>query len=287
MTPFTLTLPGGRLLSVERPVVMAVINATPDSFYEGSRCNRAGEAAAVAERLVSEGADWLDIGGCSTRPGADLPGEAEEIDRIGRALCEVRKAVGKAVPVSVDTFRANVAREAIENLGADIINDISGGLLDENMFATAAAVKAPYILTHTRGTPAEMQSLTDYPSGVTAGVVAELQHRLDMLELEGVNDIIVDPGLGFAKTLEQNYRLLTGVDEIRRLLSRPVLIGLSRKSMITRLLEIEADRALAPTMALNLVALSGGAAIIRVHDAREGSQAVKLALALANKFPQL
>lgn len=287
MTPFTLTLPGGRLLSVERPVVMAIINATPDSFYEGSRCNRAGEAAAVAERLVSEGADWLDIGGCSTRPGADLPGEAEEIDRIGHALCEVRKAVGKDVPVSVDSFRANVAREAIENLGADIINDISGGLLDENMFATAAAVKAPYILTHTRGTPAQMQSLTDYPSGVMAGVVAELQHRLDILELEGVNDIIVDPGLGFAKTLEQNYRLLNGVDEIRRLLSRPVLIGLSRKSMITRLLEIEAAHALAPTMALNLVALTGGAAIIRVHDAREGYQAVKLALALANKFPQL
>lgn len=287
MTPFTLTLPGGRLLSVERPVVMAIINTTPDSFYKGSRYNQPGEVAAVAERFVSEGADWLDIGGCSTRPGAMLPSEAEETDRIGYALSEIRKAVGNDVPVSVDTFRAKVAREAIENMGADIINDISGGLLDENMFATAAEVKAPYILTHTRGTPDQMQTLTDYPLGVMAGVVAELQHRLDLLELEGVNDVIVDPGLGFAKTLEQNYRLLNGVDEIRRLLSRPVMIGLSRKSMITRLLGIEADRALAPTMALNLVALTRGAAIIRVHDPLEGAQTVKLALALADKFPQL
>ena len=185
----------------------------------------------------------------------------------------MREAVGYDIPVSVDTFRADVARRAVE-WGADIINDISGGLLDEDMFETVADLHVPYILMHMRGTPATMQTMTDY-TDVVADVIGELSHKLSRLEELGVADVIIDPGFGFAKTLDQNYRLLSQLDAFA-ILGRPVLAGMSRKSMLTRLLGIDATEALVPTAIVGALALERGAAILRVHDPREAAQAIAI-----------
>ncbi len=206
MKPFSLNI-RGRLINYERPAVMAIVNATPDSFYAGSRNSSAEEIAERTKRVIDEGADIIDLGAYSSRPGADNVSADEELRRLTVSLEAIRKVNGD-IPVSVDTFRAAVADRCVRELGADIINDISGGNLDPDMFETVARLRSPYILMHMRGTPATMQSMTDYPQGVTAGVIAELAPKLEQLALLGVNDVIVDPGFGFAKTLEQNYRLL-------------------------------------------------------------------------------
>lgn len=275
-TPFSIRL-GYRLLEIDRPVVMAIVNATPDSFFPASRTRGADAVCRRVEALIADGADWIDVGAYSTRPGADDVSPAEELDRLGEALRALR-SVAPTIPVSVDTFRAAVAREAITNLGADIINDISGGDLDPDMFATVAKLRVPYILMHTRGTPATMQTLTDYPpGGVAATVAAELSTKLRVLALEGVADVIVDPGFGFAKTVEQNYELLDSLGELASLLERPMLVGVSRKSMITKPLGITAEEALPATTAIHLAALIQGASILRVHDPRQARQAIEIA----------
>lgn len=265
----------GKLVHHDRPAVMGIINATPDSFFAGSRAAGAAEAAARAAEMKASGADMLDIGACSTRPGAETPDAATEWQRLQPVLEAVREAVGSDMPLSVDTFRADVARKAVEAGLADIVNDVGGGTLDPEMHAAVASLGTPYILTHMRGTPATMQQHCDY-ADVTADVIAELQERLDALTLAGVADVIVDPGFGFAKTLEQNYHLLRDLPAVCSALRRPLLAGLSRKSMATRLLGISADEALPATSVLNMLALQGGAAILRVHDVREAVQVVRM-----------
>lgn len=271
--PFSLNL-HGRLLECNRPQVMGIINVTPDSFFAGSRTVDSDDIEARAAKMIDEGADMLDIGGYSSRPGADdVPPEVEK-ERIATGIKAIRR-VSPSIPVSVDTFRADVAEYAVSECGADIVNDISGGDLDPNMFGTVARLKAPYILMHMCGTPASMSTMTDYVN-VTAEVIARLTEKVDELSLLGVADVIVDPGFGFAKTLEQNYELLKNLSLFTDVLHKPLLVGMSRKSMITRALGIDASQALNGTTVVNTIALMEGAAILRVHDVRQAAEAVKL-----------
>lgn len=241
---------------------MGILNVTSDSFYAGCRVLDEEGILARVRTIRDEGADCVDIGACSTRPGsAPVDPETEE-SRLKIAIDIVRREWSDAV-ISVDTFRADVARRCVE-AGADIINDISGGLLDEAMFDTVADLRVPYILTHMRGTPADMSAQTNY-NDVVADVVTELAFRIKQLRERGVCDIIVDPGFGFAKDTVQNYNLLASLDEICKI-GLPVLVGISRKSMIWRPLGITPADSLPGTIALNSFALLHGASIIRVHD---------------------
>ena len=253
-------------MAIERPQVMGILNVTPDSFYSGSRC---GVDEAVIRRrvrqMIEEGADMIDIGGYSSRRGADDISPEEEYSRLRTGL----KIIAEEAPgviTSVDTFRAEVARRCVEECGAHIINDISGGDLDSNMFATVASLRVPYILMHMRGTPATMTQLTDYEC-VTADVIKDLQAKACKLRLLGVNDIIIDPGFGFSKTVEQNYEVLRRMQEFEAL-GCPLLAGLSRKSMFYKPLGITPEEALNATTAANMLALERGANILRVHDVR-------------------
>lgn len=270
MKPFTLNI-RGNLLRVERPMIMGIINVTPDSFWEGSRAADPDSIACRAAAMIADGADIIDLGACSTRPGAETCDAATEEARIAVGVEAVR-SVSADIPLSVDTFRASVARSAVER-GADIVNDISGGDLDPEMMPTVASLHVPYIMMHMRGTPATMQSMCNYPEGVVAEVVADLSRKIERFRLAGVADIIADPGLGFAKTVGQNYELLRTTAEIEELLGTPVLIGLSRKSMLTRPLGITAAEALEATTAANTLALVNGAAILRVHDVKAAVEA--------------
>ncbi|MCM1110045.1 MAG: dihydropteroate synthase [Clostridium sp.] len=277
MEPFELNIRGS-LRRFDTPQVMGILNVTTDSFYAPSRNCSDKETASRARQIVGEGATIIDIGACSTRPGAEVVSAATEIERLRRALPVVRSEVGDDVLISVDTFRAEVAEVAVGELGADIINDISGSLIDPSMIQTVARLGSPYILTHMRGTPATMQSMTDYgTAGAPAGVVAELSERLALLRAAGVADIIVDPGFGFSKTVAQNYQLLARLPEIGRLLGAlPLLAGLSRKTMFWKPLGLTPDDVLPATTAANTLALAGGAAILRVHDVAAARQAVEV-----------
>lgn len=258
---------------------MGILNATPDSFYADSRVMDRDVARQRVERLISEGADMIDVGAYSSRPGAADVSPAEEMRRL-EAVLEAVRAVSADIPVSVDTFRAEVARKAVTAMGADIINDISGGNLDEGMLQTVLDTHAPYILMHMRGTPATMQQYADYDD-VTADVIAELSVAVDRFSLAGVNDIIIDPGFGFSKTLGQNYRMMRDLDAFG-VFRRPLLVGISRKSMITRLLDIPVSEALNGTTALNVIALQRGASILRVHDVAAACEARAIVEALEN-----
>lgn len=271
--PFSLNLKG-RLAEYDHPAVMGILNVTPDSFYAGSRVTGTVELHRRVERMLAQGADIIDVGGYSSRPGADNVSPEEEMARVRRGVEAIRR-VSADIPVSVDTFRADVARRAVLDWGADIVNDISGGALDSGMFPTVAELKVPYILMHMRGTPATMQTMTDYED-VTADVVAELSGLMHQLELDGVADIIIDPGFGFAKTLDQNYELMRHLPQLAQLFGKPVLVGISRKSMITKLLSVTADEALPGTVALNTFALLNGASVLRVHDVEAAVQAVRI-----------
>jgi len=273
--PFSLNL-RGRLLEANMPLVMGIINVTPDSFFSASRKENGEAVADTAAEMVAAGADIIDIGACSTRPGAATVSAGEEIRRLRPAIEAIRR-VTPDIPVSVDTFHASVAATAIEGMGADIINDISGGDLDPAMWQTVVRLKVPYIIMHTRGTPADMQRHCDYgPAGVTAEVIKTLSRKIESLRMAGVADIIADPGLGFAKTVEQNYELLRNTHILAEALEAPLLIGLSRKSMLTRPLGITAADALAATVAANTLALAAGASVIRVHDVAEAVAARKI-----------
>lgn len=279
MQPFTLNLKG-TLHEYRTPVVMGILNVTPDSFYAGSHAFNPQAIEQRVMKIIGEGADMIDIGGYSSRPGADEVSPEEEMRRIELGMAIIR-GIDKDIPVSVDTFRASVARRAVETFGADIINDISGGAADRDMFDTVAALRAPYILMHMRGTPKTMQSFTQY-ADVTADVVAELSAPLHRLQLKGVSDVIIDPGFGFAKTPQQNYELFRNLDKIAAMLERPLLVGISRKSMITRICGITPDEALPGTAALNAAGILKGASIIRVHDVAAARQVVAVAEALLN-----
>lgn len=271
--PFSLNL-RGRLAEYDHPAVMGILNVTPDSFYAGSRVTGTVELHRRVERMLAQGADIIDVGGYSSRPGADDVSPEEEMVRVRRGVEAIRRVLAD-IPVSVDTFRADVARHAVLDWGADIVNDISGGAIDSGMFPTVAELKVPYVLMHMRGTPATMQTMTGYED-VTADVVAELSGLMHQLELAGVADIIIDPGFGFAKTLDQNYELMRHLPQMAQLLGKPVLVGISRKSMITKLLSVTADEALPGTVALNTFALLNGASILRVHDVEAAVQAVRI-----------
>ena len=266
----------GRLLDFRKPWIMGILNVTSDSFYAGCRAEDEAGVAARIRAIRDEGADCIDIGACSTRPGSEPVDEAVELGRLLGSISAIRREWPDAV-ISVDTFRASVARRCVE-AGADIINDISGGLMDTAMFDTAAELRVPYILTHMRGTPATMQQHTDY-GDVTADVITELAYRIRELRERGVCDIIVDPGFGFAKDTEQNYRLLDNIEEICRI-GLPVLVGVSRKSMIWRPLGITPEEALPGTTALNTFALLHGTSILRVHDVATAVQAREVILRL-------
>lgn len=271
-TPFSLNI-GGRLVDYTRPAVMGIVNVTPDSFYAGSRTTDAEAVGRRVTAMLGEGVDIIDVGAYSSRPGAADVSPEEEYERLARGLEAVRRVAPDAV-VSVDTFRASVARKAVGAFGQLIINDISGGALDDDMFETVAELGVPYIMMHMRGTPADMQQHCDYDS-LASDILAELGERLGRLTLMGVSDIIVDPGFGFSKTLAQNYELLASLP-LFALFHRPLLVGLSRKSMATRLLGIDTADALNATTVLNTLALDRGASILRVHDVAAARQAVDI-----------
>lgn len=279
--PFTLNI-AGRIRKYDHPAVMGILNVTPDSFYADSRTPEADAIGRRVERMLAEGADMIDVGGYSSRPGADEVSASEETERVCRGIEAVR-SLSADIPVSVDTFRADVAEAAVA-AGANIINDISGGTADEAMFATVARLKTPYVLMHMRGTPQTMQQLTDY-TDVTADVIAELSAPLHRLQLMGVADVIIDPGFGFAKTTEQNYELMRNLPAIESMLGRPVLVGISRKSMITRIAGCTPAEALPGTIALDTFAAMAGASILRVHDVGAARQALDVTLAIEGQFP--
>ena len=270
--PFSLNIKGD-LRTYTRPQVMGIVNVTPDSFFEGSRTMDEDAIAVRVSKLITEGADFLDIGAYSSRPGASDISVEEEIERL-RVGMRVLRSVSDSIPVSVDTFRAEVARIAVEEFGADIINDISGGDGDTDMASTVADIGVPYILMHMRGTPATMQTMTEY-TDVTAEVLSNLSVKLRKLHLLGIADIIVDPGFGFSKTIEQNFELMRNLNTFS-ILGVPILVGISRKSMITKTLGITSTDARAPTVALDTIALTKGASFIRVHDVLPAVQSVKL-----------
>jgi dihydropteroate synthase len=262
----------GKILSLDTPLVMGILNVTPDSFYANSRLSTVDEVLQRTEAMLRDGADILDIGGYSSRPGAADVSEAEELDRLIPAIEAIISAFPEAV-ISVDTFRAKVA-EATITAGASIINDIAGGNLDEAMFETVARLQVPYILMHMRGTPQTMNSLTVYEDLVLE-VIDELQTKMAQLQRLGVQDIILDPGFGFAKTVDQNFELMSRLEELR-ILELPLLVGVSRKSMTYKYLGIDQSEALAGTIALNTIALGKGADILRVHDVKETKQTIQL-----------
>lgn len=269
-------------MEIARPWVMGILNVTPDSFYSASRTPGNEEITARVRQLASQGADIIDIGGYSSRPGADDVTAQEEYARLKRGI-EAVKAIAPEMIISIDTFRADVARRCVIDDGADIINDISGGDLDPCMHATVAQLHTPYVMMHTRSTPATMQQHCDYPHGVTADVIASMGQKIDHLRQLGVCDIIVDPGFGFAKTLEQNYELLNNLEEFH-LLGLPLLVGISRKSMIYRLLGITPEESLNSTTVLNTAALLHGCHILRVHDVAQAVEAVKITGALTRNY---
>ncbi|WP_247234927.1 dihydropteroate synthase [Telluribacter sp. SYSU D00476] len=264
---------GGRLVELSPPLIMGILNITPDSFFKGGRVSTSpDEVLQRAGGTYEQGAAILDIGGYSTRPGALEVSQAEELDRVLPVIQSIRKHVPDAL-ISVDTFRAGVALEAVR-AGADIINDVSGGTLDAAMFDTVAALKVPYVLMHMRGTPQTMTKLANYER-LVPDILKELQQKLVELRQKGVADIIIDPGFGFAKTVAQNFRLMRSLSEFHQL-GCPLLVGVSRKSMVWRTLGVTAEEALNGTTVLNTLALQQGADILRVHDVREAAEAVKL-----------
>lgn len=263
---------GGRLLTLDTPCVMGILNTTPDSFFDGGKFTDDTSMLRHVERMINEGATIIDIGGYSSRPGATDISPDEEARRVVQAVKLIRKEFNEVI-LSVDTFRSSIAQQAVAE-GADMVNDISGGELDPAMFEAVAALKVPYICMHMKGTPQTMNSLASYENllqeltGWFAGKIAAL-HAI------GVNDIIIDPGFGFAKTVEHNFELLSNL-HLLKMLNKPLLVGLSRKSMIWRTLHTTPEHALNGTTMLNTIALIKGAAILRVHDVKEAMEVIVL-----------
>ena len=262
----------GRLLVIDKPLVMGVINATPDSFYGGSRLDGVDEIVAKAEKMLNDGADIIDIGGQSTRPGSELISADEEIGRVVPAV----KAIANKFPevfISIDTFYSKVAIAAV-NAGATMVNDISAGSMDNKMIETVAELKVPYILMHMKGTPQTMQQNAVYEN-VTREVLDFFIAKTNDLKNAGIVDIIIDPGFGFAKTIDQNFELLKNLS-VFKMLDKVLMLGISRKSTIYKTLGVNADDALNGTTILNTIGLMNGASILRVHDVKEAKEAVKL-----------
>lgn len=269
---YTMNL-GGRLVMIDKPMVMGILNLTPDSFYAQSRKQTEEEVVARVEQLLTEGADIIDVGACSSRPGAGEVSVKEEMDRLHWGLKLLRRIAPEAV-VSVDTYRADVAAACVEEYGVALVNDISAGQMDDRMFDMVARLRVPYVLTHMQGTPDVMQESPNY-TNVVNDVMTFLAARAEELHEKGVADIIIDPGFGFGKTLEHNYQLMERLDDFH-LLDMPLLVGVSRKSMIHRLLDVSPVEALNGTTVMNTVALMKGAHILRVHDVKACRECVTI-----------
>jgi dihydropteroate synthase len=260
---------GGDLLNLGVPRVMGIVNVTPDSFYPASRARNSENIVGRVAKMVAEGADIIDVGGCSTRPGTDFVDEKTEEDRVMRALGTIRENFPNII-LSVDTFRSVIAERAVTEYGVAIVNDISGGELDDKMFDTVQRLNVPYVLSHWLPEPVPVAK-----GDFVASVARWLSPRISKLNSRGVKDIIIDPGFGFGKTMEQNFELLENLEELR-VTGMPLLVGLSRKTMIWKTLGLKPSDALTGTIALNTIALMKGADIIRVHDVREAVETVKL-----------
>lgn len=276
LVPYTINC-GGRLLDLSEPCVMGILNVTPDSFYAGSRRQGEEEIAGRARQIIDEGAAIIDIGAYSSRPNADDVPVEEEMARLRHGLQIVNREVPDAI-VSVDTFRADVARMCVEEYGVAIINDISGGAFDKQMFDTVAALRVPYILMHIQGTIRTMQQYPHYDN-IIKEVCMYFAERVQQLRDRGARDIILDPGFGFGKTLEHNYELMAGLD-VLKIFKLPVLSGISRKSMIYKLLGGGPEDALNGTTVLNTLSLLGGSNILRVHDVKPCVETVKIVQAM-------
>ena len=276
---YTITC-SGNIVDLEIPKVMGILNLTPDSFYDGGKNNKIHTSLNQTEKMLSEGADFIDIGGMSSRPGSEIIHLEEERKRIIPTLEAILKEFPNTL-ISIDTFRSELASETIQT-GACMINDISGGDQDSNMYETVASLGCPYILMHMRGTAETMQSKTDYDN-VTIDVIQELSIKIGKLKSLHVHDIIIDPGFGFSKTISQNYQLLNELNIMSQIIDLPIIAGISRKSMICKLLDINVKESLNGTSALNLQALQNGSKILRVHDVKEAKEIVQLFLALNNK----
>ena len=262
----------GKLIDLATPNVMGILNVTPNSFYDGGKYKNESEIVKQVETMLVDGADFIDIGAYSSKPNAEFVSEEEEIAR----LIPVLKLVLKEFPttlISIDTFRSEVAKEAID-AGACIINDISAGNLDDKMMETIATLQVPYIMMHMKGTPQTMMQLTDYED-VVKEVLFYFSEKVALARSFGINDLIIDPGFGFAKTVEQNFEIMQKL-ELFKVLELPILAGVSRKSMIYKPLDLTPEKALNGTTALNMIALTKGASILRVHDVKEAVECVKL-----------
>ena len=272
---FTINFGKCGLRSFDKPVVMGILNATPDSFYAGSRANSDSEILHRAEQMITDGAQMIDIGGFSTRPGAVEVSETEELDRVCNAVSLVRKQFPDII-ISVDTFRSSVAKESVASCGADVINDISAGALDDNLFATVAELGVPYILMHSLGNSVSAQQLEYAYSDFMGDVIKFFADKIDQLRLLGVKDIIVDPGFGFSKTMDQNYKLLANLKSFE-IFKLPVLVGVSRKRMAWQVAETTIEESLNATTAINTLALASGMTdILRVHDVKAAVEAIKI-----------
>lgn len=264
---------GGDLIDLSSPIVMGVLNVTPDSFYDGGLLTDEKELLKRAEEMLTEGAMILDIGAVSTRPGAEIISTKEELERLIPAVSAIRKEFPEA-HLSIDTYRSWVALRVMEKTGPVIVNDVSGGELDSKMFETIGKLKVPYILTHMKGTPQNMQNNPQYEN-VVREVSTWLSDKVRKLTKAGVNDIVIDPGFGFGKEIAHNYELLNRLDSFK-VFQLPVMVGVSRKSMIWRVLDTDPQKSLNGTTILNTMALIGGADILRVHDVKEAMEVVLL-----------
>jgi dihydropteroate synthase len=263
----------GKLVDLSTPKIMGILNVTPDSFYDGGRYTNKDIILRRVEKMLEEGADLIDIGAYSSRPGADDIPAGEELKRLEMALQPIREKF-QGILVSVDTFRSEVAKHVVENFEVDIINDISAGNADKKMFDTIATLGIPYIIMHMKGTPKNMQENPGYKD-VVKEIFMFFSEKLYQLRLLGVNDIIIDPGFGFGKTIEHNYQVLNQLDSFR-MFELPVMVGISRKTMIYKTLDITPGDALNGTTVLHTISLLNGANILRVHDVKEAKQAIKL-----------
>lgn len=266
---------GGDLLDLTDPCVMGIINVTPDSFYTGNSLNSETDILDRVEEMVSEGASIIDVGSVSTRPGAELISTKEELSRLIPAVKTIRKHFPQVI-LSVDTFRSWVAVSVIDEIGPVMVNDISGGSLDEMMFETIGRLQVPYILTHIQGTPLNMQE-NPYYTDVVREVSSELSDSVRRLTKLGVADVLIDPGFGFGKEIDHNYTLLNRLDSLK-VFQLPVVVGLSRKSMVWKVLETDPDHALNGTTVVNTMALLGGADILRVHDVKQAVETIRIFL---------
>jgi dihydropteroate synthase len=262
----------GQLIDLSTPKVMGILNITPNSFFDGGKYKNENELLERVRKMLSEGADFMDVGAYSSKPNAEFVSEEEEIARIIPVVNLLQKHFPEII-LSIDTFRAGVAKACIEN-GAAIINDISAGLLDDKMLETIAKFQVPYIMMHMKGTPQTMQTLTQYDD-IIKEMLFYFSERIAVARTHGINDIIIDPGFGFAKTLEQNFEVMKKM-ELFQMLELPLLIGISRKSMIYKTLETNADLALNGTTVLNTVSLIKGAKILRVHDVKEAVECIRI-----------